>query len=167
MVFESTTYSRAKKNNYCGSQRSRFVLIICFYWPSNTGRLHKWNTLSKPPNHRTYRNCNAYFMSLQTWDTYLAVWDYHTDVNWHLGNTWILWLFLKSWTNEILWYWPPSFAPCIILAIIYHGLVFLLIRSHVGVICIFVVGWIVLEHLIGKILWNFQNSTILLSFHVW
>ena len=47
-------------------------------------------------------NCHAYLLFLKTWDACLAMQNSHTDVNWHLGNTWLLWFFLSkldNWTS--------------------------------------------------------------------
>ena len=68
--------------------------------PSNSVRLQKWKTWSNPTPQRPCTHQHTYFLFLQTWDTYLAVQDFHTDVNWHFGNTWLLWFFLQSWKRE-------------------------------------------------------------------
>ena len=88
------------KNYHFGSQRSTSILMMGLCWTSNTGILQKWNTWSNIPYHIPCNNCNAYFLFMENWDACLAVWDSHTYVNWHLRDTWIIWLFLKSFTIE-------------------------------------------------------------------
>ena len=83
------------RKHHCGSQRSRFVLLIGLCWQSNAGRLHKCNTWIKPPSHIPYIYFHADFLFLQTWYVCLSMQDSHTDVNRHLGDTWLLWVFLQ------------------------------------------------------------------------
>ena len=134
----------------CGSQRSRFVQMIGLYLPSNAVRLHKWNTWSNPPSHIPYMYFRAYFLFLHTWYVCLAMRDSHTDMNCHLSDTWLLWFFFQFEQWNLLCWRPPSFFPCGILSIICYLLVLLCSRSHVGITCIFEIGWVVLDHLIGK-----------------
>ena len=91
-----------QKNHRCGSQRSRSVLLLGLYQPSNAGRLQKWNTFSKSPSDRPCTHFHDYFLFLLTWDAYLAVWDYHIHVNSHLGHTWVFGGFVKfdCWTSS-------------------------------------------------------------------
>ena len=86
-----------------------------------------------------------YLLCMQTWDACVAVWDSHTDVNWHLGDTWLLWVFWKVGKFNLLYWWNNYFAPCIILSIIYCGLVLMCSRSHVGITYIFAMDWVVLD----------------------
>ena len=90
-----------QKKHHCDTQRSRPVLLLDLCCPWNKGRLQKRNTLSKPPSYRPFTNFHAYFMFLHTLDACLALWDPHTDVNWHLRNTWLLWFFtkLENWSS--------------------------------------------------------------------
>ena len=76
------------------------------------------------------------------WDACIAVWDSYTDMNCHLGNTWILWLFWKFGQLNLLFWRPPYFSPCTFLYIIFSRLVLICIRSHVGFTCIFAIGWV-------------------------
>ena len=76
-------------------------------------------------------------------------------------------IFLQSWTIESPLLAPPLFPYCSILAILFCGLVLLCGRSHVGVTCIFVMGWGILDHLIERRSRNVHKSTMLPSFHVW
>ena len=138
-----------QKKHHCDTQRSRPVLLLDLCCPWNKGRLQKRNTLSKPPSYRPFTNFHAYFMFLHTLYACLALWDPHTDVNWHLRNTWLLWFFtkLENWSSyaERL----PIF-PCIILDILSSGLVMICIMYHAGVTWIFAMVWVVLDNLIGK-----------------
>ena len=121
---------QTRKSIICDSQRSRSVLLLGLCWASNAGRLHKWNTWSKPPPHRPCTCCHAYFLFLLTCDAYLAVWDSHTDVNWHLGDTWLLYIFCKFGQLNLLCWRSPSFDPCSFLALLSCGLVLLCSKYH-------------------------------------
>ena len=89
------------KHNY-DSQRIRSVLMIVLCWISNAERIQKWNTWSKPHSHIPFTHFHDYFLFLMTWYACIAVWDSHTDVNYHLGDTWLLWFFenLDNWTSS-------------------------------------------------------------------
>ena len=103
LVFKSPISARAKPENHrCDSQRIRSVLLIVLCWSSNQGRLHKWNTWRKSPYCRAFTHFYDYFLFLDAWGTFIVVWDSHTDVNWHIVDTWLLWFFakLENWTSS-------------------------------------------------------------------
>ena len=58
--------------------------------------------------------------------------------------------FCKVGLLNLLCWRPPSFTPCSIISILSCGLVLMCSRSHVGVTWIFEMGWVVLDHMIGK-----------------
>ena len=78
------------------------VLISCIFVMMHS-RSHvdfTWICVSKSPSNRPCMHLHSYVLFLQTWDAFLDVWDSHIDVNWHLDDTWIILVFLKSWNTE-------------------------------------------------------------------
>ena len=76
-------------------------------------------------------------------------------------------LFCKVVQLNLLCKWPPYFPPCSTFALISCVLVLLCSRSHVGVTCIFAMGWVYLITWLESISQNVKKSTMLSSFHVW
>ena len=138
------------KKHHFDIQRSRSNLLLGLWWPSNAGRVHRYNTRSKLTYHRPCTHSFDYFSFLLTWDACLVLRDSHTDMNRHLGDTWLLWFFCKVWQLKLLWWMPTSVPPWILIGVLCCGLAMLCSGSHCGINCIFAMGWVVIYHMIVK-----------------
>ena len=127
------------KKHHCDSQRIRSILIIGICRSPNEGKLHKCNTWVNTPYHRPCTRWHGYLLFLMTWYEFI-----------YISNTWILWEGFKVEQLNPLFWWPPSFDPFTCLALISCVLVLMCIRYHIGVTWIFLMGWFVLYHMIGK-----------------
>ena len=156
-----------QKNHHCGSQRNRSVLLIGLCWPSKAGGLQKWKTWINPYFHRPFMRWRDYFLFIVTLDACLAVWYYHIDINWHLGNTWLLFLFtkLENWTSSSdgLTILPLVSSLIFSIADWFCCLAGLMLASPVYL------KWagLYLIILLESRSQFFQKSTMLSSFHVW